>query len=165
MTSFIVLTPPQGPDRDHASTRFVADRFTWLGFLFPALWLLIGSCWLAGIATLLAQGFAAWLGEQPGLFWAGALMQFGIALLIGLEGRHIRVTALVRRGWMLSDIVTAPDLATAETIYFSSLPAEAPKPFVPVTDWNKLSPPAQRSAQGFAHGGPALGLFDIGGGR
>nr|WP_286675500.1 DUF2628 domain-containing protein [Rhizobium sp. CSW-27] len=161
MTSFVVLTPPGGPDRDHASTCFVADRFAWLGFVFPGLWLLFHRCWLIGLAVLAAQLAAAWLTDQSGFFWAGTFSELALGLLIGLEGRQIVMRNLMAKGWTMVDVVAAPDLSTAEMMYFSNLPTETPKPAVPVTDWKNLSPPAQTTSR---HG-PALGLFDIGGGR
>nr|WP_289852226.1 DUF2628 domain-containing protein [Rhizobium sp. SSA_523] len=155
------MTPPGGPDRDHASTRFVADSFAWLGFIFPGLWLLFHRCWLFGIVTLAAQGMLVWLSDQPGLFWGGTLSELAIGLLVGLEGRQILARRLVAKGWAVADIVTAPDLQTAEQIYFAGLPVRQPQPDVPVTDWKNLTlsgPPRLQT-------GPALGLFDLGGGR
>jgi hypothetical protein len=157
--SYFVLTPPGG--RDHAATRFLADRFAWLAFVFPGLWLLFHRCWLMGLAILAAQLAAAWLTDQSGFFWAGTLSELALGLLIGLEGRQIVVRHLLAKGWTMADVVAAPDLSTAEMIYFSNLPAETPKPAVPVTDWKNFSPPAQTASRQ----GPALGLFDLGGGR
>ncbi|MGG2478320.1 DUF2628 domain-containing protein, partial [Rhizobium sp. BR5] len=39
MTSYLVLEAPNGPDRDHKTTRFIADRFVWLALIAPWLWL------------------------------------------------------------------------------------------------------------------------------
>ncbi|MGN7295131.1 DUF2628 domain-containing protein [Rhizobium sp. SAFR-030] len=161
MISYLILTPPGGPDRDHRTTRFVADRFAWLAFVFPGLWLLFHRCWLIGVATLIAQVGAGWLTNLSGLFWAGTLAQLAIGLLIGLEGRHIYISTLIRHGWMLSDVVSAPDLSTAEAFYFSSAAGDVAPATVPTTDWSKFSAPAGAPARG----GPALGLFDIAGGR
>jgi Protein of unknown function (DUF2628) len=160
--TYFILTPPGGPERDHRTTRFIADRFAWLAFIFPGLWLLFHRCWLIGICAVLAQLLAVWLADQPGLFWAGTLSELAIGLLIGLEGRHIYAQNLMAKGWSMASVVTAPDLSTAEAIYFAGLSSEAPKvTTLPSTDWAKFSPPGQPPARG----GPALGLFDIGGGR
>ena len=160
MITYFVLTPPGGPDRDHVSTRFVADKFAWVAFIFPGFWLLFHRCWLIGLATLALQAVAVWMTEQPSLFWAGTLTEIAISLLIGLEAHHIHVRNLVSKGWTLADLVAAPDLATAEAFYFSMLPTP-PRPTLPSTDWSQFSSPARPAAQR----GPALGLFDIGEGR
>ncbi|WP_170975823.1 DUF2628 domain-containing protein [Rhizobium sp. FY34] len=161
MITYLILTPQGEPDRDHRRTRFIADRFSWLAFVFPGLWLLFHRCWLIGTTALLAQILAAWLVDQPGLFWAGTLSEVAIGLLIGLEGRHIHAQNLMAKGWSMAGVVTAPDLATAEAIFFAGLPTDPVKPSLPVTDWTKLSTPGQASLRN----GPALGLFDMGGGR
>ncbi|WP_377299104.1 DUF2628 domain-containing protein [Rhizobium sp. SGZ-381] len=160
MKRYIILTPPGGPLRDHRTTRFIADRFAVLAFLFPGPWLLMHRCWWSGLAALAAQGLAGWLADQPGLFWAGTLSSLALSLLIGLEARHMQARNLVRRGWQEEAVLLAPDLVTAEAMFFETLPA--PEPFaVPAADWTKISP----RKEGPAYGGPALGLFDMGKGR
>ena len=158
MISYIVLTPPGGAEPDHRSTRFIADRMVWTAFVFPGLWLLFNRCWLWGVVVLIAQLAAGWLIERPGLFWAGMAAELALAILIGLEGRQILIRTLMRRGWTLDTVVTAPDLATAEHIYFSGPAGDIRQLNTPKTDWAKLAAEASPSAGG----GPALGLFDMG---
>ncbi|WP_137133612.1 DUF2628 domain-containing protein [Rhizobium sp. FKY42] len=158
MTSYIVLTPPGGPEPDHRSTQFVADRMVWTAFVFPGFWLLFNRCWLWGIAALFAQFAAGWLADRPGLLYAGMAAQLAIALLIGLEGRQILIRTLMRRGWVLDTVVTAQDLATAEHIYFGGPAGNQRTTTTPKTDWTKLSAEASPAAQY----GPSFGLFDTG---
>lgn len=158
MTSFIVLIPPGGPEPDHRTTRFIADRMVWTAFVFPWLWLLLNRCWLWGILVFALQFVCGWLMDQPGLFWAGTAAELALAMIIGLEGRKIVVHRLMAKGWTLVDIVTAPDLATAEEIYFSGPAGELWKPSVPSPDWSQRSP----SGAVATTYEPALGLFDMG---
>jgi len=156
--SYIVLTPPGGAEPDHRSTRFIADRMVWTAFVFPGLWLLFNRCWLWGIAVLTAQFAAGWLADRPGLFFAGMAAQLSIALLTGLEGRQMVVRTLMRRGWVLDTVVTAPDLASAEQIYFAGPAGDVRQMTTPKTDWTKLSAEASPATQY----GPSFGLFDTG---
>lgn len=158
MISFIVLTPPDGPEPDHRSTRFIADRMVWTAFVFPGIWLLFNRCWLWGIVVLIAQFACGLLMDQPGFFWAGMAAELALAILIGLEGRQILIRTLMRRGWNLDAVVAAPDMASAEEIYFSGPAGDTRQTKTPVTDWARLSAEASPATSG----GPALGLFDIG---
>lgn len=160
MKRYIILTPPGGPDRDHRTTRFIADRMSLLALVFPGPWLLLHRCWWSGLAALGIQVLAGWLADQPGLFWAGTLSSLALGLLIGLEARHMQVKSLMRRGWREEAVLLAPDRATAEAMFFAALP-EPEKFAVPAADWTKISP----RQDGPAYGGPALGLFDMGKGR
>ncbi|MDO1584688.1 DUF2628 domain-containing protein [Rhizobium oryzicola] len=161
MISLYVLEPPSGADRDHRSTRFIADRFNWLAFLFPGLWLLWKRCWLTGAVVLGLQIAAGRVAELPGLSLAGMLTNLALALVIGLEGHHILVKSLRFKCWTLQDVVVATDLASAEAAYFANLESASSAQDVPPADWSKLSPAPQ--AAGWT--GQALGLFDHDGGR
>ncbi|MFD1747256.1 DUF2628 domain-containing protein [Rhizobium helianthi] len=158
MKSFLVLLPPGGPTADHRTTRFIADKMVWTAFVFPGLWLLFQRCWLWGGLVFAAQIFAGRLMDWPGFFWAGFCAQLALGLLIGLEGRKMVIRRLMGKGWTLVDIVTAPDLTTAEQIYFSGPAGELWKPSVPSPDWSQRSP----SGTVTTTNEPALGLFDMG---
>ena len=158
MISFIVLTPPDGPEPDHRSTRFIADRMVWTAFVFPGIWLLFNRCWLWGIAVLITQFACGLLVDQPGFFWAGMAAELALGLLIGLEGRQILIRTLMRRGWNLDAVVAAPDMVSAEQIYFSGPAGDIRHTTTPTTDWARLSAEASPATSS----GPALGLFDMG---
>ena len=51
----------------------------------------------------------------------GILCGFAIGLITALEGRDFLVRHLIRKGWTLTSVVSAPDLSSAEDIYFSGL--------------------------------------------
>ena len=55
MTSYLVLEAPGGPDRDHRTTRFIADRFSWLALLFPWLWFAIHRMWWIAVSVVILQ--------------------------------------------------------------------------------------------------------------
>lgn len=122
MTSYLVLEAPDGPDRNHKTTRFVADRFSWLALVFPWIWLGSHRLWFAATATFIMQLIASQLSTLPGLGIVGLLSGLTIALLCGLEGRNFLVQHMISKGWQLKTVVTAPDLSTAEDIYFSDRP-------------------------------------------
>ena len=160
MTSFLVLTPPGGPDSGHTRTRFVRDGFSLPAFLFPALWLMSKRLWLPGLIVLVLQGLAGMLAEQPGMFFAGTAAAIALSMLVALEGPSLIAAILERKGWTLAGVVVADDLDAAEEMYFNDLTTVPAPPKPPAPDWNAL--PSSSSAR---TGGPALGLFDFHGGR
>jgi hypothetical protein len=95
MTSYLVLEAPTGPDRDHKTTRFVADRFSWLALIFPWIWLASNRLWLAALAAFFMQLIASQLSMLPGLGIVGLLSGLAIALLCALEGRNFLVQHMV----------------------------------------------------------------------
>ncbi|SFB54709.1 Protein of unknown function [Rhizobium sp. NFR07] len=159
MRSYLVLTPPGGPDKEHRSTLILPDGFSWAALLFPWIWLIWHRLWIVGILVFLVQGAAIALLAVPGFALAGALLGLATSLLVALEGRNHYGNSLIRRGWVLERVISAPDLRAAEDIYFSSLPKPAQQPLPSPSDWAKhaKTPPAS------GWQGPALGLFDHGG--
>lgn len=162
MASFLILTPPGGPDRDHASTRFIADGLSATAFLFPWIWLFSHGLWLWAIAAFFAQGFGLQLLADDTLAPAGMAILLANSLFFSLEGKKLEAALLQKKGWKLEDVLVAPDLSTAEEIYFSTLPAPV-MPAMPATsDWIAK---ALGKKTAFGARGPALGLFDSEGGR
>lgn len=121
MTSYLVLEAPNGPDRDHKTTRFIADRFVWLALVAPWLWLAINRLWLATAIVVVALVLAGRVTILAGFEPVGILCSFAIGLITALEGRDFLVRHLIRKGWTLTSVVSAPDLSSAEDIYFSGL--------------------------------------------
>lgn len=159
MRSYLVLTPPGGPDKDHRSTLILPDGFSWTALLFPWVWLIWHRLWIAGIVIFLLQGAAIALLAVPGFALAGVLLGIATSLLVALEGRNHHGNSLIRRGWALERVISAPDLRTAEDIYFSSLPKPVQQPLPQSADWAKQA--KTQPATGWQ--GPSLGLFDHGG--
>jgi len=100
-------------------------KFLKLGFcraalVFGPLWLLAHRLWRPLALWILVAapvGFAlaASVLSAEAAFWLYVLS----ALYLGLEGRALEGAALARRGRPLSDVVCAPDSATAELGFFA----------------------------------------------
>ncbi|MGE7370476.1 DUF2628 domain-containing protein [Neorhizobium sp. NPDC001467] len=155
MISYTVLTPPGGADRDHASTRFIADRFVWSALLLPWIWLLSRRLRLAAFVVFVAECFAIFLIRQPGFGTASLLAILAIHALVALEGGNLHIRHLISGGWHMAGMEIAPDLATAEEMFFADLPEAVATPLPAASDWAK---PNSSSTQGWS--APALGLFD-----
>ena len=155
MASYLVLTPPGGPETDHARTRFVRDGFSLIAFLFPGLWLLAKRLWLSGALALILQTLAIAIARQPGLFFAGLALALAVSILVALEGPSLVTGDLERKGFALDGIVVADDIDTAEELYFNDPATAAATPSGP--DWSTLPAPnnARRATRS------ALGLLDI----
>ena len=97
MASYVVMEPPGRGGA--ARAELVRDRFTFLGFLFPPLWLLWHRLWIeafVAVAVLLALGA---LGEAAGLGPVAAGLSLLVSVYVGLEGPALRLNALRRRGF------------------------------------------------------------------
>ena len=121
MTSYLVLEAPNGPDRDHKTTRFIADRFVCLALVAPWLWLAVNRLWLAAAVVFVAMLLAGQASMLAGFEPVGILFGFTVALLTALEGRNFLVRQLIGKGWKMTSIISAPDLSSAEEMYFSGL--------------------------------------------
>lgn len=158
MRSYLILTPPGGPDPDHRSTVVLKDGFSWAGFLLSWIWLFWHRLWLAGLVALAIQIGSGVLLQIAGLAPAGFLLGLALSLLVGLEGRHYLSEALVRRGWILDTVIFAQDRQTAEEMYFSGLPAPQSSSLPSTSDWAGHAKTNRSGGYG-----PNLGLFDYGG--
>jgi hypothetical protein len=158
MASFIVLTSPDGTDRDHALTKVIRDGFSLTAFLVPALWLYAHRLWISGSIALVLQAVALQLFGIAGFGWAAFALLLAVSLVAALEGRMHYVRLLEADGWTLSDIVTAPNLGDAEAIYFAGLQdAGNPAPTRPAMPLSSNRPRASE---------PGLfGFYDPEGGR
>ena len=158
MRSYLILTPPGGPDPDHRSTVVVKDGFSWAAFFLSWIWLFWHRLWLVGVVALAVQVASGLLLQVHGFQPAGVFLGLALSLLLGLEGRNYLSEALVRRGWTLKAVIFAQDRRTAEEIYFSGLPAPEPSPLPSTSDWANGVKTKRNGGYG-----PNLGLFDYGG--
>lgn len=152
MASYLVLTSPGAPRTD-VDARFIADKFSWIAFVFPAIWLLFHRQWLAGIVVALLQGLVAFATPEPSL--AGFLIELALRLLVALEGPAFVARRLQAAGWALQSVITADDLPTAEMIYDHATAETADT----ADTWQ---PPVLPAATTAAAGGnrAAVGLFE-----
>lgn len=152
MASYLVLTSPGAPRTD-VDARFIADKFSWIAFIFPAIWLLFQRQWVAGIAVAILQGLVAFATPEPSL--AGFLIELALRLLVALEGPAFVARRLEAAGWTLQSVITADDLPTAEMIYDHATAETADA----AGTWQ---PPVLPAATTAATGGnrAAVGLFE-----
>lgn len=120
MASYYVLTPPAMTNAEK-QTLFIRDGFSWLAFLFPLPWLLVRRLWLLAGLSVMFFMLAVVVAEYWGLDGLPVAYTFVLCLWTGLEGGHIRASALQRRGWDLKANITADNLDDAEALYFDGV--------------------------------------------
>ncbi|WP_081963770.1 DUF2628 domain-containing protein [Hoeflea sp. BAL378] len=129
MTSYLVLASPGARTPDERSV-VIADRFAWLAFIAPVIWLLFNRLWLEALAAALVTVAAGLLAGSLDLTAAGLTIGLALQLIVALEGRTWRAAALERRGWRLVDVVETEDADTAFEIHAAraSSPEASPAP-------------------------------------
>ncbi len=160
MASYLILTPPEGPDKNQDKTRFIRDGFSWWAFLFPTLWMLYHRLWLHAAAAFLLQGIALELIRRPGFSAAGIAILVGVRILAALEGPNAVYRRLVDTGWKTEGLVSAHNLATAEEIHFSGIEPKREEN-IRAGNWDIPSYPNNNSGRG----GSTFGLPGYDGGR
>lgn len=121
MTIFTVLEPPDGkPDR----VAFVPEGFAWGALIFTFIWALWHRLWVvAAVLFAVFAGLSAAVELQllgPGL---ASLLQLGVALIAGFEGRQLQQSSLERAGFRRAGLVQASSLEAAELDYFKARPS------------------------------------------
>ncbi len=162
MTSYLVLEAPGRADRDHRTTRFIADRFSWLALLLPWIWFAIHRMWWVAISIVVLQIAAGQVARLDGFGIIGILFALSVGLVAGFEGRNLVQRHLIAKGWTLKDVIVAHDLSTAEEIYFSNLPEQDQTPtLVSQPEWK-----TRDRVGGFMTNDPAGSFqFDLNGRR
>ncbi|OLP60441.1 hypothetical protein BJF93_16020 [Xaviernesmea oryzae] len=129
MVSFLVLIPPERRSYD-PGVRFIADRFHRLAFVFPGFWLMAKRQWLAGGAVLVLDIALLFASAWQDTAMAATVASLALHLLVALEGAAFVARQLEARGYRLAAMITAPDLDTAEEIFFAGVepPREATLP-------------------------------------
>lgn len=126
MAVYTVLEPPGGKVEDSV---FLAEGFSWGAFFFTALWALWHRLWLvAALVFLLFAAFSVALSLRLADPAVASVLQFGLGLLLGFEGRHLRLLSLERAGYRQMALIEASCREAAELAYFSGLPSPAPNP-------------------------------------
>ncbi len=154
MASYLVLTPPAARPNDE-DARFIADKFSWIAFLFPAIWLLFKRQWIAGIAVAILQSVVTILTSEPRAMLAGLLIELALRLLVALEGPAFVARRLEADGWTLQSVIATDDLALAEMIYDHETAARATASGE--TAWQ---PPALPPATTKSENRTGFGLFE-----
>ncbi len=131
MSVFTVHEPPRRavdamPDLERIV--FVRDGFSFWAFLFTALWMMRYRMWLVLVLYLVIA-----VGLENALYYAGAgtagivLVEFAMAVLMGMEAATLRRFALRRRGFREIGIVSGEDPEDAERRFFDSWGCATPE--------------------------------------
>ena len=143
---------PPGASGSAGRAELVRDRFTWVGFFFPPLWLVWHRLWIEALVAVAATFALAVLGDVAGLGILSAGLSLLVSAYVALEGPALRLAAFRRRGWRETGIVDAGSRDEAEIRLFAGaeppLPPQAPRPAVPAVPFRPARPR------------PALGLLD-----
>ncbi|MGD9481166.1 DUF2628 domain-containing protein [Shinella sp. G-2] len=149
MATFLVLIPPGAKSQDE-DARIIRDRFSWIAFFLPYLWLLWHRAWLAAALVFAIEALGAAIIDHSVFGLAGLGLCFATNLLVALEGPTVIVADLKRRGWAVDAVISAPDRETAEEIYYMDIMAGEPE-----TRRNVSLPASETSGRRHA---PMLGL-------
>lgn len=122
MATFLVLIPPGAKSGDE-NARIVRDRFSWVAFVLPVIWLLWHRAWLASALAFAVQALGVTIADHPIFGLAGLGICLATHLIVALEGPAMLVAGLERRGWAVDAVISADDRATAEEIYYTETPA------------------------------------------
>lgn len=123
MTLYTVLEPP---DADPGKVAFLPEGFSWGALVFTVLWALFHRLWL--VAALIFAGFTLLnVAVQLDMLdpTIASLLQIGVALLLGFEGRNLQASALERAGYRRTGLIQATERDAAELAYFAG---RAPAP-------------------------------------
>ena len=123
MTLYTVLEPP---DADPDKVAFLPEGFSWGALVFTFFWALFHRLWL--VAALVFAGFALLnVAVEFELLdpVIAALLQVGVAFLLGFEGRGLQAMALERAGYRRAGLIQATQRDAAELAYFAG---RAPAP-------------------------------------
>jgi len=123
MTLFTVLEPPDGdPDK----VAFLPEGFSWGALVFTFFWALFHRLWF--VAALVFAGFTLLnVAVQLNLLGSAiaSLLQIGVGVILGFEGRSLQVMALERAGYRRAGLIQATEHEAAELSYFAG---RAPAP-------------------------------------
>jgi hypothetical protein len=127
MPIYTVHVPDAAPD---AMTQaddivLVRDGFSGRAFLFGILYLLWHRLWITSVIWILLLGVLA---TMAGLLHPPAVAMAALVglmhLYLGAEAADLRRGGLARRGSPMRDLLSAPDLDTAEALFFARSSAD-----------------------------------------
>ena len=127
MTAYLILASPGAQTPDEHSV-VIADRFAFLAFLAPVIWLVFNRLWLEAVAAALVLATATMLASSAGHPALGTALGLALSLITALEGRNWRAAALQRRGWRLVDVVETDDPELAFEIHAAHAMTEEKAP-------------------------------------
>ncbi|MGH7155599.1 MAG: DUF2628 domain-containing protein [Acetobacteraceae bacterium] len=104
--------------RPRAPPVLIAEGFSWGALLFGGLWLLVHRAWIAGVLALAAGVLIGVLTQGV----ARGLLEFTLAVLLGLNGRDLLRWSLARRGYTLAQVVAAGNEDAALARFLTARP-------------------------------------------
>ena len=138
MTIYTVHVPDDTSDPVTQADRtiLIRDGFSGSAFLFGVAYLLWHRLWLAGAFWIAVTAVVTAVGvvlHPPSGFLIAILVLMHVYL--GLEGPDLRRLGLARRHYILKDIISAPGLSDAESLFFGRQFAQPHIPPRPVERW------------------------------
>ena len=118
MRVYIVHVAPDVGLNDPAPI-LLKDGFSFLAFLFTALWALWHRMWFVG-----ALIFGGWILLEAALALSGApdelrlIVSLAFSIIVGFGGNDWLSAALVKRGYVLAGVVVAPRSESALRRWF-----------------------------------------------
>lgn len=119
------LVQPGAPDEPV----LIRDGFSFLAFVFTALYALATRMWFAALILVAVMGGLAmaldWARVPPG---AAAAIWLVLSLYVGFEARRWRIATLEHHGWVEVAAIAAPSRIEAERRYFADYHAATARP-------------------------------------
>jgi hypothetical protein len=135
MSVYTVHEPPLKRDQtdpDPDRFVFVRDGFYFWAFLFGPLWMLRHRLWLVLVLYLvLVVALEVGLLRLGAPGFAGGVVAFLLALLVGFEAATLRRWTLRRRRWRSIGVVIGDDLESAERRFFDAWVRDHAHPAAP----------------------------------
>lgn len=159
MISYLVHLPAEArPGSADGLDRMVLvkDRFHWLAFVLPLLWLLFNRLWLAFLAVLaagVALGIVGSLLSLPDPLVVA--LEVLMALCVGVFAAELKSRGLARRGLPLAGVATGKDEDEATRRFADRWLTSASEPPAP----SGMSASGTVPPRGAFAAPPVLGLF------
>jgi hypothetical protein len=91
--------------RQGAPPVLVREGFSWGALFFGPLWFAAHRAWIPAVLTVVASVLILFLATDR----MSIVLMTGLVLLLGLSGQDLRRWSLDHRGYLLAQVVAAPD--------------------------------------------------------
>ena len=120
MTVYRIFEPALGRSDEPV---FVKEGYSWSAMTFSILWALRYRMWIVAILLLAGFVIVGVVGAQLGIGeGVRAVVNFGMAVLMGFEAETLRSWTLTRAGYRESGVVAARSLEEAELKFAFATP-------------------------------------------
>lgn len=126
---YSVHVDPAAP-RPYETAVFIAEGFNFWAFAFGAMWALYQRLWILGFVLMALNVTIAGMAQHMGFSVVSLyILQMGIQVMVGFQANDARRDALVRKGYIVADMVAAHTLLHAEQRFYDRyLPQHAVEP-------------------------------------